>query len=965
LPSYSSYNGLAKRHNGLFNMIGTYSPGALVRARGRDWVVMTPDEADVIRLRPVDGSDEDAIGLFVPLERDAVEPSRYPPPDPETAGDFTGALLLRDAIRLSLRSGAGPFRSMGRLSVIPRPYQFVPLVMALRLDPLRLLIADDVGVGKTIEAGMIARELLDRGVVRRIGVLCAPHLCDQVWEKELREKFNIETAVIQPSRMARLERELPRADVGVFQYYKHLVASIDFVKSERYRGAFIDNAPDLIIVDEAHTAARPRGDRTSVQHQRYELVRELASRPDRHIILTTATPHSGIEESFRSLLGLLDPEFDVEAESELRRRKLVPHLVQRRRADLQNWLGEETPFPERESAERTYQILPQYLKLFEDVLAYCRESVSTATGMRQQQQRVRYWAAIAILRCVLSSPDAAAAMLEKRAQGKKDGTRPAEDTEPDTMFGPQVLDSADEDEPSDYVPTAPLDDPAAGLTDSELGRLDGFLKRAKALRGPQLDAKLAEATKAVSELLSQGFSPIVYCRFIATAKYVAEQLQDLLRPTHPEVRVVSVSGDDGDSEQRNEIVEGLAKDPIHVLVATDCLSEGINLQDSFDAVVHYDLPWNPNRLEQREGRVDRYGQRKAKVKTLLIYGSNNEIDLVVLDVLIRKARTIRNRLGISVPVPVESEQVVQAVVDSVLLRRAERGPQLQLALETPEVNAFHDEWEKAADREGQARAYFAQEGIKPDEVARELQEMEPALGSARDVQSFVANAIQRFNGELRETRRSGVFELYPGDLRDQMALRAPSIKSFPLKVAFEGVPPTGVTLLGRNHPVVVTMTGAALSRALSGTDPQFARCAAIYTDAVQERTAVLLLRLRYLLEEATQQFAEEVVVAAFRRGRDGGLEWVEPLQEEGSRLLHEAKPVANMAPTERQQHIKWALSMLEGAWYEGILSERSQALQTSHGRLRSVVKTKPLKVTAHTPPDILGCYVLVPAGGNR
>lgn len=159
--------------------VGQYQPGALVRARGRDWVVMLPDEDDVLRLRPVDGIDRDAIGLFLPLEHDAVREAVYSKPVPAAAGDATGALLLRDAVRLALRSGAGPFRSMGQLSVSPRPYQFVPLLMALRIDPVRLLIADDVGVGKTIEAAMIARELLDRGVIRRIGVLCPPHLCDQ------------------------------------------------------------------------------------------------------------------------------------------------------------------------------------------------------------------------------------------------------------------------------------------------------------------------------------------------------------------------------------------------------------------------------------------------------------------------------------------------------------------------------------------------------------------------------------------------------------------------------------------------------------------------------------------------------------------------------------------------------------------------------------------------------------------
>ena len=193
--------------------------------------------------------------IYLSLEPEALKPSEYQKPDSNLAGDFTGSLLLCDAVRLGLRSGAGPFRSMGRLSVIPRPYQFVPLIMALRLDPVRLLIADDVGVGKTIEAAMIARELLDRGVVRRICVLCAPHLCEQ-WEGELRTKFNIDAAVVQSSRIGRLERGLPRGDVSLYQHYRHMVVSIDFVKSDRNRQRFLDNTPEFIIVDEAHTAAR-------------------------------------------------------------------------------------------------------------------------------------------------------------------------------------------------------------------------------------------------------------------------------------------------------------------------------------------------------------------------------------------------------------------------------------------------------------------------------------------------------------------------------------------------------------------------------------------------------------------------------------------------------------------------------------------------------------------------------------
>ena len=129
----------------------------------------------------------------------------------------------------------------------------------------------------------------------------------------------------------------------------------------------------------------------------------------------------------------------------------------------------------------------------------------------------------------------------------------------------------------------------------------------------------------------------MFCRYIATAKYLAARLPRLIGAEFSGLRVAAVTGEMGD-EQRRELMEELSRSSPRVLVATDCLSEGINLQESFDAVIHYDLPWNPNRLEQREGRVDRFGQRRPEVRTIVLYGADNQVDLVVLDVLIRKAR---------------------------------------------------------------------------------------------------------------------------------------------------------------------------------------------------------------------------------------------------------------------------------------------------------------------------------------
>ncbi|MDA1271244.1 MAG: helicase-related protein [Chloroflexi bacterium] len=783
---------------------------------------------------------------------------------------------------------------------------------------MRLLIADDVGIGKTIESAMIARELLDRGIARRLAVICPPHLCDQ-WEQELREKFNLETAVIQPSRIGRLEREVPRQGVSIYKHFPHLVVSIDYVKSIRNRFAFIENAPDLIIVDEAHTAARPRGNRGRQQQQRHEFLSELMKSKDRHLILTTATPHSGIEESFRSLLGLLDPQLDLPPDQDLTRARLVPHLVQRRRADIRNWLGADTPFPERASSERTYQMAPEYLKLFEDVVDYCRESVAGAQGLRQHQQRVRYWAALAILRCVLSSPAAASAVLENRAQAKAQGVVISQEQEPDPdeIFRHQVFDSSEEEQPPDYIPTGPVDDPASSLTASDLRRLDGFLRTARGLRGPNLDTKLAETGKAVSELLREGYSPIVYCRFIATAQYVAERLQEMLQDAHQGLSVVSVSGDDGNSEQRRDKVDELAKEKVRVLVATDCLSEGINLQEHYNAVIHYDLPWNPNRLEQRIGRVDRYGQAKDTVKEVLLHGVNNQIDLVVLEVLLRKNAAIRDALGVSVPMPVDSDRVVETLIETVLLRQSVQTRQLQLGLSSPEVSQLHDEWDRASERERDNRSYFAQQGIKPDEVERELEEMKPALGSPDDLLRFVGNALQRFGGRLDKDRRTEVYRFSEGDLGLMMRQRYGG-RELPETVIFDGIQSQGHTLLGRNHPIVEALTSSVLGRALAGEDPQFARCGAIFTDAVQVRTAVAVLRLRYLMREATDQFAEEVIMAAFQPDQ-GGIRWLEPLQQEAIRLMENAQPSANMPSTEVRSHLGWALASLEGEdWHRGL-----------------------------------------------
>ena len=400
-----------------------FKPGDLVRVRGREWVVLPEMHTDRLKLRPLGGAEDDATLIYLPLEPEPPAAATFARPDPNKPGSQEAALLLRDALRLKLRAGAGPFRSFGNINVEPRAYQLVPLLMALKLDPIRLLIADDVGIGKTIEAGLIARELIDRGEIKQLAVLCPPHLCEQ-WQQELAEKFSIEAEVVRTGTATRLERGL-RPDESVFEVYPYTVVSLDYIKSDRRRSDFLRACPELVIVDEAHTCVQPN---TTTRHQRYQLLKGLAaSEPKRSMVFLTATPHSGDDAAFHNLLGLLEPKFARLAEMpegedrRLLREQLAGYFVQRRRGDIAEW-KDTAGFPVRESREATYRLTGDWGRLFDDVLSYARAMVKQAADGTKLQQRMSWWAALALLRCISSSPAAASLALRTRLQAAESKT---------------------------------------------------------------------------------------------------------------------------------------------------------------------------------------------------------------------------------------------------------------------------------------------------------------------------------------------------------------------------------------------------------------------------------------------------------------------------------------------------------------------------------------------------------------
>ncbi len=937
-----------------------FSPGSLVRARGREWIVLTGSDAEVLNLRPVSGSEEDRAVLHLGLEAEPVTEATFPPPTLAQQGGQDSALLLRDALLLSLRRGAGPFRSFGQISVEPRAYQLVPLLMALKLDPVRLLIGDDVGIGKTIEAALVARELLDRGEIERFTVLCPPHLVDQ-WLTELEDRFHIRAVAVTAGTASRLERDLPQTE-SIFSVHRFTVVSLDYIKSDRRRDDFLRACPELVIVDEAHTCAAPGAGR----HQRYELLKGLvgsgAVSAARHLVMLTATPHSGAEDAFYRLLGLLDARFEAlkDASGEEReklREALSRHFVQRRRPDLDEWKEGRT-FPKRETKELTYQLTGGWDRFFEGVLDYCAAVVEAAGG-DERRRRLNFWGTLALMRCVASSPAAGAQALRSRA--RVDELELEEDALEDRIF----------DGTSDALVEDDVEPPVE-VEDRALGRL---IDEAEKLSGQAGDPKLKLLTDHVGKLIEDGFNPVVFCRYIATAHYLASHLEGRFGG----VTLAVVTGE-LTADERKERVEAMGEAERRLLVATDCLSEGINLQDEFDAVVHYDLSWNPTRHEQREGRVDRFGQKSPVVRATLIYGANNPVDGAVLEVILRKAEKIREELGVSVPLPDETHSLTQALMRAVFLRHKTDRKQRVLDFgASPEARAIDDRWRDAAEVAKANRTVFAQRRLKPDDVMPEWRKTLAAIGGERDVQRFTDRSLARLGSGLEplsSSKRRGfkaALAPLPEDVRER--LEAEGLTGTPL-VDFAMPPAPRCRALQRTHPLVAILAETLLERTLAdvrdepenGEAPDagvLGRIGCWVSKEVSEQTTVALLRLRHQLTSrrgrASTLLVEEAAALAW-----GGVESPRVMEGLDALELLTLPPLKDPPAPVVKRVLGKAVDLLShrATELEAFTRRRAEALLADHRRVREAADARgSWSVKALLPPDVVGLYILLP--GDR
>lgn len=568
-------------------------------------------------------------------------------------------------------------------------YQLDPVVRAVQMPRVSLLIADDVGLGKTIEAGLVVRELMLRNRARRILVVC-PATLQIKWRDEMLEKFGLDFHIVDTELLRRLRRERGLY-ANPWTHFPRLIVSMDYLKRETplrlFREAVSGSGKipglrefDVLIIDEAHNVAPSATGNYALDSQRTQAIREISPHFE-HKLFLTATPHNGYRESFSALLELLDRNrFARTAPPDPAQVRAV--MVRRLKSEMKNWDGTNR-FPLRklehievnysEEEKRIHELLVEYVELRASAYRDNAEKFATEFVLKLLKKRL------------FSSPQAFLLTLEKHRESLRRSAR-AHASRPEQSYLAAITarsddDFSDEEEASEVEQEA-LDAaarafrPISAAENAILDELENWARRASATldtKGNRLldwiDSNLRENGKWKNERV------IIFTEYRDTQKWLFGVLAN--RGLTQDGRLELLYGAQ-DEKDRERIKAAFQFDPaqslVRILIATDSASEGIDLQRECHRLIHYEIPWNPNRMEQRNGRIDRHGQRASEV---LVYhfvasGFQDEIpidehsgnslaaDLEFLYRAAKKVQQIREDLGKAGPVI--AEQVEEAML---------------------------------------------------------------------------------------------------------------------------------------------------------------------------------------------------------------------------------------------------------------------------------------------------------------
>ncbi|MDZ7268318.1 MAG: DUF3883 domain-containing protein [candidate division KSB1 bacterium] len=548
----------------------------------------------------------------------------------EFSGDAEAFFLAMEAHRIRFAYQFDPLFAVNVSQVDPLPHQIEAIYHYLLRNPrLRFLLADDPGAGKTIMAGLLVKELKYRGLVRRTLIVVPGHLKDQ-WRREMKERF-AETFTL-------VDRAVMNATWGhnVWQEQPQIITSMDFAKQDDVMAALGETHWDLVIVDEAHKMAAYRYGEKTNKTERYRFG-ELVSRIGQFLLLLTATPHRGDPENFRLFLDLLEPGMfantDLLLESVQKRENSL--FLRRLKEDLRDFDGRPL-FPPRHVFTRPYRLNDEEKRLYNAVTEYVEKSYNQALA---SEKRNVAFALLILQRRLASSVRAIRRSLERRkerleellklGQWLAEGGRVDEETLEDA---PEAERLRQEEELVERLTAAETREEL----EAEIQTLAGLVRLAREAERQEIETKLTELRRVMEDesIKQRSEKLLIFTESRETLDYLVEKLRGW------GYAVVTLHG--GMNLDARIHSEHEFREAAQVMVSTEAGGEGINLQFC-SLMVNYDIPWNPNRLEQRMGRIHRYGQQKEVHIYNLVAADTREGS--VLRALFEKLERIREAMG--------------------------------------------------------------------------------------------------------------------------------------------------------------------------------------------------------------------------------------------------------------------------------------------------------------------------------
>ncbi|KUH59397.1 hypothetical protein AUL39_03515 [Tractidigestivibacter scatoligenes] len=668
-------------------------------------------------------------------------------------------LLASEALRIRYSYVFDPRLAMHTSIIEPLPHQITAVYEdMLPRQPLRFLLADDPGAGKTIMAGLLIKELMIRGEVERCLIVCPGSLVQQWVEDELGPKFGLEFRMLTNDVVDSTRTGNPFRDIPL------MVASMDkLARDERLQAMLRDVGWDLVVVDEAHKmAAHVNGRKVDYTH-RYRLG-QLLSSTTRNLLLMTATPHNGKEADFQEFMKLLDPDrFEGGARSGLTR-DLGGLMRRLQKEELLTFEGKPL-FPIREARTAAYTLTPAEQALYEHVSDYVREGFNRAEAIvRADRKNAVGFALTSLQRRLASSPMAAWRSLGRRRKRLEELAQEVREHGAYTAHdrghgqGSPDWDEWDADDLEDFEDsdTVVLDDATASET---LEELESEIAELKALEAEAADVLHAGEDRKWHELLRLLESPqmrdaegrreklLVFTEYTDTLEYLEGKLGSYLGSAE---RLRAIRGG-MNRDERRRVEADFKQDPeVSVLVATDAAGEGINLQVAH-ILINYDLPWNPNRIEQRFGRIHRIGQRHTCYMYNLVADGTREGDVWhrLFDKLEQESVTLNGRVfDVLGQVTYDDKSLGDLLLESI---REDQTPERQAYLDTVIDNSLDTE----TLRRIMARDVLATDSLDVEDVRRVRADIERANAlrlQPHYIQSFFAWAVEDLGGHLASNR---------------------------------------------------------------------------------------------------------------------------------------------------------------------------------------------------------------------